>query len=207
MKLADYSRFILSADQRERVADIVGSKDETLFLQIEEILADYTSHRKVLDVLPKAADTRDTFAAISKYAKEDRTHMLEKKINRLNRWAWIEYLFTHDPTEDLAELSEQAADMSRRYADRKTQRRTDQVSHARNFALNDLVDVFSEHYIEDAIPAEWLDTCEIFVAETLGFAGIRTPAASDPDMILQGEQYRGRLRRLIQSYLSSNPSH
>ena len=101
MKLADYSRFILSADQRERVADIVGSKDETLFLQIEEILADYTSHRKVLDVLPKAADTRDTFAAISKYAKEDRTHMLEKKINRLNRWAWIEYLFTHDPTEDL----------------------------------------------------------------------------------------------------------
>ena len=67
MNLKDYSRFPLSPDQRGRVTAILGRDDESIFLQIEEILSDYPVHQKVLDDLPEAAKTRDTFAAISKY--------------------------------------------------------------------------------------------------------------------------------------------
>jgi len=202
-------RIVLNEAIRETLAEFVSLRanvdvtNYSAYLNIEEILTDYVSNKGVLDDLPKAAKTRDQLRDISKQVDK-----LSKSLDQLHRWTLVELAPVPDKNY-LDRLSSDASKLADTYTDRKTTRVN--TTHARDFAIDGLVDVFSEYAgtyasIGSRLDTEWLDNCELFVANALEYANsflsekekVSIPAVKDTS---RGEYDQGRLRIYIKKYL------
>lgn len=194
-------RIPLDDDIRIRIDELVSwNSTEDLYTRVEEILSDYASNRKVLDDLPKAAETRDKLISISKQAQK-----LSKSLDSLHRLARMELAPVLD-TEFFESLSSKADRLAAAYDGQPTTRVD--TTNARDFAVTDLIELYC-NFAPHGADNEWLDRCEEFISIAIRHANkelpdnlkIPLPKINDTS---KGEANQGKLRVKIKQYLKEN---